>query len=87
MVCICDARETLTPGSGHMRRLAALNQTMCTGAPTERHCSPVEVVLVEKCVALPGFIEILKAHPLVWTQMILTKANTLNTVEGSRLLR
>ena len=82
---ICDARETLTRGSGHMRLLAALNQTKCTWAPTERCCSPAEAVLVEKCAALLDFAEIFKAHPLVWTQMILTKANVLNTVEGSRL--
>ena len=82
----CDARKILVCGSSHMRQLTALNQTKCTWASTKRHCSPAEAVLVEKCVAPPGFAEILKAHPQAWTQMILTKANTLCTVEGSRLL-
>ena len=82
---MCDAQKTLTRDSGHTQRFTALNQTKCTRAPTEMHCSPVEAVLVEKCVALLGFAEILKVHPLAWTQMILTKVNALNTVEGSRL--
>ena len=68
-----------------MRRLAALNQTMCTRAPTERRCSPTEVVLVGKWVALLGFTEILQARPPMWTWAILTKANVLCTVEGGRL--
>ena len=83
----CNARKTLTRGSGHTRRLAALNQTKCTRAPTKRCCSPAEVVLVGKWVAFPGFTEILRAHPQICMQMILTKANTLCTVEGSRLLQ
>ena len=40
-----------------------LNQTKCTQAPTERHCSPMEAVLVGSLVALPGSSRIFKAHP------------------------
>ena len=81
----CDARETLTHGSSHTWWLAALNQTKCTQAPTERCCSPAKAVLVEKCVALPRLAVILKACPQQWMWILLTKANMLNTVEGSRL--
>ena len=63
----------------------ALNQTKCTRAPTKRRCSPTEAVLVGKWLALAGFVEILKAHPPMWMWVILTQANTLCTVEGSRL--
>ena len=55
----------------------------CTRAPTERHCSPVEVVLSGSEVALPGLVEIPKS-PL-WETSLLTKANAINTLEGSRL--
>ena len=34
--------------------------TRCTGAPTKRCSSPVEVVLTGSRAALPGLIEILK---------------------------
>ena len=52
----------------------------CTQAPTERHSSPVEVVLTGSGVALPGLTEI----PL-WDTALLTKADTIITLEGSRL--
>ena len=81
----CDVWKTLVDDDSHMRLLAALNQTKCTQAPTERHCSPAEVVLVGKWVACPGFTEILKAHPPMWMWTILTKANALYTVEEGRL--
>ena len=42
----------------------------------------MEVLLVGKWVALPGFTEILQVHQQAWTWMILTKANALCTVEG-----
>ena len=54
----------------------------CTQAPTERHSSPVEVVLTGSGAALPGLIDIPKSP----TDMaLLTKANTIITLEGSRL--
>ena len=83
---ICDVWRMLACCDGHMQQLTTLNQTKCTWALTERCCSPMEAVLVAKWVALPGFANILKVHPLVWTWVILTQANTLCTVEGSRLL-
>ena len=83
----CETQKTLTYGKGHTSQLTALNQTKCTRAPTERCCNPAEVVvLVGKCVALPGFAEILKARPPAWMQKILAKTNALSTIEGSRLL-
>ena len=42
----CDELKMLKRGNGHMQQLTALNQTRCTWAPSERCCSPVEVVLV-----------------------------------------
>ena len=77
----CDVQKMLTCGSSHMKRLAALNQTKCTWAPTERRCSAVGAVLVGKWAALPGFTEILRAHSQMCTQMIFTKANALCTVK------
>ena len=70
-VATCDSSQLLTKPS----------------APTKRHCSSAEAVLVGKWVAPPGFAEILKSHPPVWMRMILLKANALCTVEGSRLLQ
>ena len=55
----------------------------CSRAPTERHGSPVEAVLSESEVALPGLIEILKSPQC--GMLLLTKANTINMLEGSRL--
>ena len=55
----------------------------CTRAPTERHGSAVEVVLSGNEAALPGLIEIPK-YPQ-WETSLLTKANTINMLEGSRL--
>ena len=69
----------------HLGWLAVLNQTKYTWAPTKRHCSLVEVVLVRKWAALLGFAEIVGTCPPVWMHMILTKTNMLSTVEGSRL--
>ena len=84
---ICDVWRSLAYGSGHMRQLAALNQTKCTWAPTERCCSAIEAVLVGKWVALLGSAEIFKVCSPAWTWVILTQANVLCTVEGSRLLQ
>ena len=42
---------------------SSLNQTKCIWAPTERCCSPVEVVLSGRSVALAGFAEIFRMHP------------------------
>ena len=55
----------------------------CSQAPTERHGSPVEAVLSGSEVALPGLIEIHKSPQCGMS--LLTKANTINTLEGSRL--
>ena len=55
----------------------------CTWAPTERHSSPVEVVLSGSEAALPGLVEIPKSPR--WEMSLLTKANTINTLEGNRL--
>ena len=85
LLYICDVQRLLAHGNAHTRQLAALNQNKCTWAPTERHCSPMEAVLVGEWAALPGFAEILKMCPPVWTWVILTRAYTLCTVEGSRL--
>ena len=40
-----------------------LTKTKCTWAPTKRHCSPTEAVLVGRSVALPGPSRIFKVHP------------------------
>ena len=42
---------------------SSLNQTKCTRAPTKRHCSPTEAVLVGRLAALPDFARILEARP------------------------
>ena len=55
-----------------------------TKAPTKRHSSPVEAVLTGSRVAIPGLIEIFMSPAGVTA--LLTKANTIITVEGSRLL-
>ena len=57
--------------------------TRCTRAPIERCSSPVEVVLTGSKAALPGLIEILGVS--TGDTALLTKANTIITVEGSRL--
>ena len=44
-----------------MQSTSMLLLPRCTRAPTERHCSPVEVVLSGSEVALPGLIEIPKS--------------------------
>ena len=57
--------------------------TQCTQAPTERHSSPVEAVLTGSKVTLLGLVEM---HEVPAGDMVLlTKANTIITVEGSRL--
>ena len=55
----------------------------CTRAPTERRSSPVEVVLTGSRVALLGLVEILEVSAR--DTALLNKANTIITVEGSRL--
>ena len=55
----------------------------CTWAPTERCSSPVEVVLTGSKAALPGLVEMLEVP--TGDTVLLTKANTIITVEGSRL--
>ena len=57
--------------------------TQCTRAPTERCSSPVEVELTGSKAALPGLVEILEVP--AGDTALLTKANTMITVEGSRL--
>ena len=57
--------------------------TQCTRAPMERRSSPVEVVPTRSKVALLGLIEILDVP--AGDTALLTKANTIITVEGSRL--
>ena len=56
---ICDVWKMSMRGDDYMRQFAAMNQTKCMKAPTERCCSPTEVVLVESEVAIPGLTEIL----------------------------
>ena len=46
----------------------------------------MEVVLIGKLAALPGFTRIFMACPLAWIWIVISKSNTLITVEGSRLL-
>ena len=55
----------------------------CTWAPTKRHSSPVEAVLSGSEAALPGLIETPKSPR--WETLLLTKANTMNSLEGNRL--
>ena len=54
----------------------------CTQAPTKRHSSPVEAVLTGSGAALPGLVEYLSPQ---WDMALLTKANTIIMLEGSRL--
>ena len=57
--------------------------TQCTQTPTERCSSPVEAVLTGSRAALPGLIEMFEVP--AGDTALLTKANTIITVEGSRL--
>ena len=66
-----------------MRYFSVSLLTQCTQATTERRSSPVEVVLTGSRVALPGLIEMLEVP--AGDTALLTKANTMITVEGSRL--
>ena len=70
-------------GSGHTRYFSVSLLTRCTWAPTKRRSSPVEVVLTGSKSALPGLIEILEVP--AGDTALLTKTNTIITVEGSKL--
>ena len=66
-----------------MRYFSVSLLTQCTWAPTERRSSPVEAVLTGSRAALLGLIEILEVP--AGDTALLTKANTIIIVEGSRL--
>ena len=63
----------------HVTIHSLLNQTKCTWAPTERHCSPMEAVPVGRSAASWAWAPLgyLRCIHVVWTLTVITKADAL----------